>query len=827
QVFRSNGSLLASVEDGVKEAIALLEKETLAEDIQLQLIFTRATDIRDAYQASIEALILGSILAVVVVGCFLRNWRTTLITAVALPLSIVPTFIIIKALGYSLNSMTLLALTLAVGNLVDDAIVEIENIERHINLGKSPTQAALDSSAEVGLAVVTTTATVVAVFIPVALMGGIPGQFFKPFGVTVAVSTMFSTLVARLVTPLLASRLLKSVEDSPINTPRNTARNTSRNSAHLQASPSKDNLSAYAKLLAMALRHRLVTLCLAIAVFVSSLTLIPHLPTGLYGSGNTDLANLSLTLPPGTTFARTQALTGTLSDRILTHPDVESIYLDQQVAAANAVIRLKPKGERQLSRQAFEQQVRKQLKTLPDIEFSFDSQGASGSDKALNIVLKSANVERLNATANQLAQQMRQLPGLVEVSTSTGLVKPELLIIPNPQQVKDLGVQLSDIAAMATLATLGDRDANLAEIDAGDRQIPIRVRLAQAHRTNLKSLAGLKVPGKSKEGQPQLVPLSSVADVVVGGGPAEINRFDRERQITVGANLQGVPLGQALDAVYDLPTLKNLPLEITEQTTGDAYILQDVFNRFSLALATAIVMIYAVLVLLYNSFIYPLAVMSALPLSIGGTFVALLLAQKPLDLYALIGIVLLMGLVTKNSILLVDYALLARDRGGSLKQAVIEAGTTRLRPILMTSISTVAGMVPIALELGAGGEVRSPMAIAVIGGFSTATLLTLVVVPVCFTYIANLQQGLSGLGHWVSQVFNRSSPHRPPLADRFISSDKDGDRIQAHTIFATVNANFASSLAAKVAMTEFGAHASTSSTRLPVMTSTHQPPKPA
>ncbi len=785
-VFRSNGSLLVSVEDGVQAAIAQLEKETLAPDIQLQLIFTRANDIREAYKASIEALILGSLLAVVVVGCFLQNWRTTLITAAALPLSIIPTFIVIKALGYSLNSMTLLALTLAVGNLVDDAIVEIENIERHITLGKSPTQAALDSSIEVGLAVITTTATVVAVFIPVALMGGIPGQFFKPFGVTVAVSTMFSTLVARLVTPLFASRLLKPAKSSTSSKISNQkSQNLRKPSGNKRFSAA--HASPYERLLSTALRHKLVTMAIAVAIFLSSLTLIPHLPTGLYGSGNTDLSHLSLTLPPGTTFARTQTLTEAVGDRILSHPDVESLYLDQQVAAADAVIRLKPKAERQLSRETFEQQLRQQLQTLPDLQFSFDSQGASGSDKALNIVLKSANADSLNATATELAQQMRQLEGLVEVSTSTGLVKPELLIIPNPQQATDLGVQLSDIATIATLATLGDRDTNLAELDAGDRQIPIRVRLAAAHRANLASIASLSVPGKQ-----QLVPLSSVADVVVSGGPAEINRFNRERQITVSANLQSVPLGEALEAVYDLPVLKNLPPEVSEQTTGDADILQDVFSRFALALATAIVMIYAVLVLLYNNFVYPLAVMSALPLSIGGTFIALLLAQKPLDLYALIGIVLLMGLVTKNSILLVDYALLARKRGCSLKQSVIEAGTTRLRPILMTSLSTVAGMVPIVLELGAGGEVRSPMAIAVIGGFSTATLLTLIVVPVCFVYVARLQKSLTGTGTWIKSLLNRAPAkphfHRTRLANLFAPSSTAGHSLITSPTFAVANA---------------------------------------
>ncbi|MEL6490012.1 MAG: efflux RND transporter permease subunit [Cyanobacteria bacterium J06621_3] len=756
-VFRSNGSLLVSVEDGVKAAIAQLE-ETLPEGVQLQLIFTRATDIREAYKASIEALILGSALAVVVVGCFLRNWRTTLITAAALPLSIIPTFIVIKALGYSLNSMTLLALTLAVGNLVDDAIVEIENVERHIAMGKHPVRAALESSAEVGLAVITTTATVVAVFIPVAFMGGIPGQFFQPFGITVAVSTMFSTLVARFVTPLLASRFLQQQpgpQQTNLQLTDSQQINTSQTDrGALLISASQFN-TPYARLLKAALRHRLVTLIIAIAVFAGSLTLIPKLPTGLASASDTDLSHLSVELPPGMTFEHTQTLTNGLSDRLLTHPAVESIYVDQGVAEAQVVIRLKPKRERsQFSRQAFEQQVRDLLKTYPDVRFAFDSQGLSNNDKALDIILKGADPDLLNQTADALFQQMRSLPGLVEVSSSTGLVTPELLIVPNPQQAIDLGVSLREVASIATLATLGDHKTELASIDAGDRQIPIRVRLAQAFRHDLAALASVQVTGEDD----QLVPISAVAEVKVGGGPAEIRRYNRDRQVTIAANLQGLTLGQALEQIYELPILKNPPEGIQEQAAGDADILQDVFSRFTLALTTAIVMIYAVLVLLYNSFIYPLAVMSALPLAISGTFGALLITQKPLDLYSLIGIVLLMGLVTKNAILLVDYALQARERGKSLKHAVVESGVTRLRPILMTSISTIAGMIPIALELGAGGEVRSPMAIAVIGGFSTATLLTLIIVPVCFTYIAQLQQRLGALSQWMGQRFGLKSP---------------------------------------------------------------------
>jgi hydrophobe/amphiphile efflux-1 (HAE1) family protein len=747
-VFRSSGSLLVSVEGGVRDAIATLE-QTLPDDIQFQLIFTRATDIRDSYQASIDALILGSILAVVVVLLFLRNWRTTVITATALPLSIIPTFLVIKLLGYTLNSMSLLALTLAVGNLVDDAIVEIENAERHIGMGKHPFQAAIDSTAEVGLAVITTTATIVAVFLPVAFMGGVPGQFFQPFGVTVAVSTMFSTLVARLMTPMMAAYLLKpKVAQSNGHDQSNGHRKGHSNGNGHAASHRligdilvPKRLIPYHQLLSHALRHRLVTLGLALSFFVLSLMLVRFIPTSLFDSGNTDLTNLAIELPPGTTLQKTEQISRQVTDQLLSSPAVNRVYTSQEVGSANVVVQLQPKTERALTRAQFEDQMRDQLQRIPGARISFESQGAAGNSKALNIILKGDNPTTLTQAADALTQQMRQVPGLVEVSSSANLVKPEVLIQPLSQLAADLGVTVSDIARTASLATLGDTETNLADFDIGDRQIPIRVRLAPEFRDDISTLENLKVPSQTG----QLVPLVAVANINFGSGPAQIDRYNRSRQVSVGANLQGISLGQGLESVYGLPALQNLPPDVSQQPSGDAEIMRDVFSRFGLALGTAILMIYAVLVLLYNSFIYPLAVMIALPLCIGGALMGLMIAQKPLGLFALIGIVLLMGLVTKNSILLVDYALMALERGRSLRQSVLEAGLTRLRPILMTSISTVAGMVPIAMEWGAGGETRSPMAIAVIGGFSTATLLTLVVVPVFFTYIFRFQQGLAHL----------------------------------------------------------------------------------
>ncbi|MBE9113995.1 efflux RND transporter permease subunit, partial [Nodosilinea sp. LEGE 07298] len=751
QIYRSTGSILVSVEEGVQAAVAQLN-ETLPEDVNIELIFTRATEIRDSYQASIDALILGCVLAVVVVGVFLRDWRATLVTATALPLSIIPTFLVLGWFDYTLNSMTLLALTLAVGNLVDDAIVEIENVERHIDMGKRPFQAALDSTAEVGLAVVTTTATIVAVFLPVAFMGGVPGQFFQPFGVTVVTATVFSTIVARLVTPMMAAYLLKgkpqamaaagSFESFNGGDANGSNGHSSNGHGRQRQTPHR---GPYRRLLGWALRHRGVTIALALVFFVGSLQLVPYIPTNLFDSSDSGLSTISVELPPGATLADTQRVTTQLSEGLLADPAVSTVLTteggENGVNQATVYARLVAKSDRDRSQAQFEQQARDIFQRVPGARITFQSSGASGEGKDLSVVLKSDDPLALREVSDSLTREMRGVTGLVDVSSSASLVRPEVQIVPDMDRAADLGVTVQAIAATTSLATLGDTDANLADFNLGDRQIPIRVQIDPAFRDDPELLQTLRVP--SQDGG--LVPLAAVADVRFGSGPAQINRFDRSRQVTIGGNLQGITLGQGLEVVDELPTMQNLPASVTQQPAGDAEIMRDIFSRFALALATAVLMIFAVLVLLYNSFIYPTAVMAALPLSVGGALLALLITQKPLGLFALIGIVLLMGLVTKNAILLVDYALIALKEGKTRKVAVMEAGVTRLRPILMTSISTMAGMVPIALELGAGGETRSPMAIAVIGGFTTSTLLTLVVVPVLFTYIEQVNGAIAKL----------------------------------------------------------------------------------
>jgi len=385
--------------------------------------------------------------------------------------------------------------------------------------------------------------------------------------------------------------------------------------------------------------------------------------------------------------------------------------------------------------------MRQVFGTIPGARISFQSQGAGGGGKDLSIVLKSENAPVLTQTAETLEKQMRDIPGLVEVTSSTSLVKPEIVIQPDPERAADLGVSVGAIARTASLALIGDNESNLAKFDLADRQIPIRVQLDPETRADISTLKNLQVPSQTGN----LVPISAVADIRLGSGPAQIDRFDRNRQVSVEANLEGISLGDALEMVKALPAMNPLPPEVAEEPAGDAKIMQDIFTRFATALGAAILSIYAILVLLYSNFLYPFGILVALPLSIGGALLGLLVTQKELGLFALIGIVLLMGLVTKNAILLVDFALAGIKEGKPQFKAVVEAGVSRLRPILMTSVSTIAGMMPIALELGADGEVRSPMAIAVIGGFTTSTLLTLVVVPVLFTYVDNLYRWIRGL----------------------------------------------------------------------------------
>ena len=484
-------------------------------------------------------------------------------------------------------------------------------------------------------------------------------------------------------------------------------------------------------LLGWALRHRLTTLLVALAFFIGSLQLIPFIPTGLFSSSDTGISTIAFDLPPGATLADSEQVMTEVSDRLQANPAVSSVLATAtNVNSGTIYVNLVPQAER-VSQAEFEQTLRRDFQTIPGARVSFQSTGGTGNSKDLSIVLKSENAPLLLETATTLEQQMGSVPGLVDISSSASLVKPELIIQPDPQRAADLGVSVAAISRTASLALIGDNDFNLPKFNLSDRQIPIRVQLDPAQRSNIETLKNLQVPSNTGE----LVPLAAVAELKLGSGSAQIDRFNRFRQVEVGANLEGTSLGDAFAAVNALPVMNPLPSGVTIEPAGDAEIMRDIFSRFLTALGAAVLCIYAILVLLYNNFLYPFGILTALPLSIGGALLGLMITQKELGLFALIGIVLLMGLVTKNAILLVDFTLSGLREGKTLKKSLVEAGVSRLRPICMTSLSTIAGMLPIALELGADGATRSPMAIAVIGGFSTSTVLTLIVVPVIFTYI--------------------------------------------------------------------------------------------
>ena len=685
--------------------------------IEFKQIFSSVDFTKEAYSASVDALSLGALLAIAVVFWFLRDWRATLISAAAMPLSAIPTFAVMEMLGFTLNGISMLALSLVVGILVDDAIVEIENIVRHIRQGKSPYQAALEAADEIGLAVIATTATIIVVFLPVSFMGGVPGQFFRQFGITVAVAVFFSLLVARLLTPMMAAYFLKS---------------------HPEETPPRW-LELYLRALRWSLANRGKTILGAIAIFVASMGLAVLIPTGFFPDTDQSQSQLHIELAPGATLADNLAVTGHLSDLLRARPEVAHVLVSAggqgDIRKSNLFIKLVPRGDRSLSQKQFESSMRPALLGVPGIRFSFN--GTGFSDKDISVLLSGDDGEALDWVSEQLLTALGTIPEVVNVASTASLLRPEVLIKPRFDRAAQAGVSVQQIGRVAMLATLGDLDQNLAKFNMADRQIPIRVQLDPRTRGDIATIENLRVMTSNGAA----VPLKSVADVSLGAGPAQIDRFDRSRKIAVEGDLvAGADLGPVLAKIYALPVLQNLPPEVHLAKYGNAEQLGVLQKDFGTALMASLLLIFAVLVLLFGNFFQPPTIMMALPLSVGGAFVALLLTGKALSMPAMIGLLMLMGIVTKNSILLVEYAIVAiRDRGLSRSEALIDAGRKRARPIIMTTVAMIAGMLPIGAGLGADSDFRSPMAIAVIGGLVTSTLLSLVVIPAVFTYFDDLQ----------------------------------------------------------------------------------------
>jgi hydrophobe/amphiphile efflux-1 (HAE1) family protein len=715
--IRAQGAPLVQTEEALRAKVDALRK-ALPPDVKIAQIRSMADYTRISFKSTLEALVLGAVLAVVVIWLFLRDTRATLISALAIPLSVIATFAVMKYIGFTLNDLTMLGLTLVVGILVDDAIVDLENIYRHIGMGKTPMQAAFEATDEIGLAIVATTFTIIAVFMPVAFMSGIVGQFFRSFGLTVAIAVAFSLLVARTLTPMMAAHLLP---------PR---------IAH--ADEAMRGRASYLRLLTNAIRHRWITLGLAGLVFVGSLALVPIIPKGFITPYDIGQTLVAVSLPAGATLADTDRVVAETTRRIRRHPEVARVFAVVGGAAVNKAklnVMLKPRHDRERSQQQLEDALRPEFATIPGARVEVQQFGATGSSKPVNLILRSTDTHALDLAASKLLAELRGVPTLREVTSTAAELRPEVQIRPRLQAAAEQGVTPAAIGLAARLATQGDADFNLAKFNAGDRQIDVRVMLDPKFRENLQAIADLPVRGRQG-----LVPLRSVADVGMGVGPVQIDRYDRSRQVTFSANLvTGAQLGDAMAQIQELPAIKGLPPGVTQGAVGETQVMIELFEQFLFALATAVLFIYAVLVLLFGSFLQPLTIMMALPLSIGGALVALLLAGQELGMMALIGIVMLMGLVTKNSILLVEYAVMRMGQGLPRFEALLAAGRDRVRPIMMTTVAMIAGMLPIALALGVGTAWLSPMAVAVIGGLITSTVFTLVVIPATFTVVDDVQ----------------------------------------------------------------------------------------
>jgi len=722
EILRSRGAGDVEVAAGVRAELAKLKADH--PDIAIVEAFNFVDPVEENFIGSMWLLIEGALLAVLVVWLFLRDWRATLISATALPLSIIPAFGAMYLMGFTLNVVTLLSLSLVVGILVDDAIVEIENTMRHLRMGKTPFQAAMEAADEIGLAVIATTFTLIAVFLPTAFMSGVPGKFFVQFGWTAAIAVFFSLVVARMLTPMMAAYLLRPPKG---------------------AHPEPGWVTIYLGWVTWCLKHRVLTMLGAATFFFGSFALVPFLGTGFLPPDDLSQTQVYVSLPPGSTFRQTFDAAEQARAIVQKSPYVKLVYTAigggaagsdpfaprgaAEVRKATLTINMTPRGERGgVKKQAVERQLREALAELPGARVSV---GFGGSAEKYVLVLASENGALLADHARVVERELRTLPGIGSVTSTASLVRPELVVRPDFARAADLGVTSAAIADTLRIATAGDYDLSLPKLNLAQRQVPIVVKLPASARQDLALLERITVPGKNGP-----VLIANVATVTIDSGPAQIDRYDRLRNINFDIELNGQPLGDIAAAALALPGLRNLPPGVTQTTVGDAEAMAELFGSFALAMATGVLCIYIVLVLLFRDFVQPATVLVALILSVPGAFLALFLTNTALSMPSMIGLIMLMGIATKNSILLIDYVVLARrEHGLDRWHALIDACRKRARPIVMTTVAMGAGMMPIAIGLGTDPSFRAPMAIVVIGGLITSTFLSLLVVPVVYTYV--------------------------------------------------------------------------------------------
>ena len=748
QIMKTKESSDVAVDDASVKSLTALEKKYPG--VKFTRIFASVTETRASFKATQHVLLEGMILASLVVAVFLRDWRSTMITALAMPISLIPTFFVMAFMGFSLNVVTLLALTLVVGILVDDAIVEIENIEKRVSAGMRPFQAALEGADAIGLAVVATTSAIVVVFTPVSFMSGMVGQFFKEFGLTVSVAVLFSLVTARLATPLMAAYLLK-----PAKNPH----------------PRKEFKGFYRNVLEWALDHRIVASIIGGVLFIGSIMLVPLLPTGFQPAEDPDFMYVSIEGPPGATSKAMEDTVARINTLFAKQPEVTGVFaqVGSTVAAGGpgggmgssdlrsgtVTVLLDP--HRTIKGEVIKARLRKDLLAIPDARVGFlDFQGGAGFQQ----ILSGDDPKALAAAGLELEREMRGVSILSDPHPSSPPTGPEIVIRPRADEAARLGVSVDTIAQVARVATVGDIDANVAKLSVGERRIPIRVRLPEDARADIARIKALRLPTASGGS----TTLDAVADVEFQAGAARIDRLNRKRQLTIQAELNGVEMGEATKAVNNLPIMKKLPAGVGTADIGQQQAFKELMSSFLLAIFAGVSMIFGVLVLLFRSFFKPIVILSALPLAVGGAFLGLLAFNLSLSIPSLIGFLMLLGLAAKNSILLVEYAIEREREGMSQREALLEACRERARPIVMTTMAMAAGMLPTAFALEKGAEFRQPMAVAVIGGLITSTMLSLVLVPVVYEFVDDFERWLKP--RLAKLITPAEAPGRPVPPDR-------------------------------------------------------------
>ena len=826
---RARGESDVEVYDAMQEEIAAIQEENPG--IEIYELFTPVPYAKGQYESSIAALIEGAILAIVVVFVFLRDWRATFISAIAIPLSAIPTFWFMDLLGFDLNFLSLLALSLVAGVLVDDAIVEIENIVRHMRMGKTAYQASIEAADEIGLAVVATTFSIVAVFLPVGLMPGIPGQFFKPFGLTVVVAVLMSLLVARMITPMIAAYFLKAhgeaahgegrAMDFYMRILRWTLYSGTSQRLLGQVGPLGFEKRWYHRLVGLLLilalvvgfvvaaiilfqalmgfglpilvtalivpllaaaivlalgfvvfklvglfgrlgdyvgnlgqrvwarmrDHRFYAFSLGVYALIMTFALLAGLPQQFQPDVNQDTSIIRIEQVPGTTIERTQEVALEVASLVENEPEVERISMGVREGNATLYVALLPAEEREAKTIEFERRLAPRLSRVADARVTVASQGGGPGGRPISIMLSGSDPEQLDDAAQTLIDQMKGVEGIVAPRIEADIQRPELIITPREDLAAQLGVTTAALSSAIRIATLGEIDQNAAKFSLSDRQIPIRVILPRESRRDLSVIENLPVPTASGGS----VPLRRVAEISFGAGPTQIQRYNQSRRVFVSADLgEGVIKGPVMEQINALPIMRDLPPGVSNAPIGEDKFQAEMIGSFTIAVLSGILLVFAVLVLLYHRFVSPLVNMTSLLLAPLGGLLALMIIGQPISMPVYIGMLMLLGIVAKNSILLIDFALDEMHRGVPKLDAIIDAGHKRAQPIVMTTVAMTAGMVPTALSLSGDGAWRAPMGTVVIGGLILSTVLTLVLIPAGFSLADGFEKKI---GPWLRTRF--------------------------------------------------------------------------